>query len=135
MKQVWSSPKTSFEQFVPQNYIAACGDSGTVYKFTCDAGGGTSGSVYLETNGQEGLQKSGASRDSYLSTYHACNKYHEAESTDGFLDGYFVYEEWSWDSWSNEEKIMPVIVWRGENNDNTHCTAELDMNKWETAKS
>ena len=131
MKQVWSSPKTSFEQFVPQNYIAACGDSGTVYKFTCDAGGGTSGSVYLETNGQEGLQRDGSNPDKYLSGYHACNKYHEAESTDGFLDGYFVYDP----GWFQDEVVMPVIVWRGEDNDNTHCTKELDMNKWETAKS
>ena len=127
MKQVWSSPKTSFEQFVPQNYIAACGDSGVVYKFTCDAGGGASGYVYLETNGQEGLQTGGYNSDEYLSGYHACSKYHEAESTDGFLDGYFVYK--------NSGRTMKVIVWRGENNDNTHCTAELDKNKWETAKS
>lgn len=132
-QQVWSSPKTVFEQFVPQNYIAACGDSGTVYKFTCDAGGGTSGTVYLETNGIAGLQKSGTNRDTSLGGYHACNIYHEAESSDGFLDGYFVYGEL--EGWDYTEKTMQVIVWRGENNDNVHCTAELDKTKWETAKS
>ena len=40
MKQVWSSPKTSFEQFVPQNYIAACGDTEKVYLITCHAPAG-----------------------------------------------------------------------------------------------
>lgn len=130
-QQVWSSPKTAFEEFVPQVYCASCGEGGTVYKFTCDAGGGTSGDVYLETNGIDGLQKSGTNKDKYLSSYHACKKYHEAESTDGFFNGYFVYDP----GWFQDDVVMPVIVWRGENNDNTHCTAELDMSKWEIAKS
>lgn len=134
MKQVWSSPKTSFEQFVPQNYIAACGDSGTVYKFTCDAGGGASGNVWIESNGVEGLQDertkvngSWVEADTSLGGYHACSTYHEAESTSGFYDGYFRKYF--------SDTVVPVIVWRGPNNNNTHCTEQLDMNKWETAKS
>ena len=130
-KRKYVKPVLSGEEFVPQNYIAACGDSGTVYKFTCDAGGGQWGSVYLETNDTKGLQKSGSNSDKYLSGYHACNKKHEAESTDSFLDGYYVYDP----GWGQDEVVTPVKVWRGEDNDNTHCTEELDMSKWETAKS
>lgn len=30
---------------------------------------------------------------------------------------------------------LDVIVWRGEKGDNIHCTKNLDMKTWETAKS
>ena len=36
-------PTMEGEVFAANEYIAACGDSGTVYKFTCDAGRGESG--------------------------------------------------------------------------------------------
>ena len=124
-KRKYVKPVLSGEEFVPQNYIAACGDSGTVYKFKCNAGGGVSGSVYLETNRVEGLQTDGRNPDKYLSGYHACGSSHEAESTDDFLEGYYVVGE----------TITPVIIWRGRWGNNTHCTEELDMTKWETAKS
>lgn len=132
MKRVYERPVMVCETFAADEYVAACGDSGTVYKFKCDAGGGKSGNVYLETNGVEGLQKDGWNRDSYLSGYHACGTTHEAESTDAFLDGYYVATDW----WGNETGTpVSVIVWRGPKNDNTHCTANLDKNTWETAKS
>lgn len=130
MKKEWVRPLTIVDQFVPNEYVAACGDSGVTYKFTCDAGGGVSGYVYLETNGKEGLQ-TGRGGDEYLSGYHACGTTHEAESTDAFLKGYYVVEG----GWFEEDTVTPVIVWRGPKNDNTHCTTNLDMNSWETAKS
>lgn len=129
MKRTYRSPKVYVEEFTPNEYVAACGDSGTTYLFTCDAGGGESGTVYLETNGKEGLQ-TGWGGDRYLSGYHACGTTHEAESTDDFLDGYYVTS-----SWLGGTKVTPVIVWRGPHNDNTHCTTNLDMDSWETAKS
>lgn len=128
-EKVWVRPLTMVQQFEANEYVAACGESGTTYKFTCDAGGGVSGSVYLETNGKEGLQ-TGRGGDRYLSGYHACGTTHEAESTDDFLDGYYVTS-----SWFGGTKVTPVIVWRGPHNDNTHCTTNLDMDSWETAKS
>ena len=131
MKKTYVTPMMVGERFLPNEYVAACGDSGTVYKFTCDAGGGVSGDVYLETNGQPGLQTSGRNRDSYLSGYHACGTTHEAESTDEFLDGYYV----TTNGWGTITSTTPVIVWRGPRGDNTHCTANLDMDSWETAKS
>lgn len=131
MKREYVAPTMVCEEFAANEYVAACGDSGVVYKFKCTAGGGKSGYVYLETNGQEGLQTSGWNADKYLSGYHACGTEHEAEHTDDFLDGYYVVDG----GWFGEDTITPVIVWRGPKGDNTHCTDVLDKNEWETAKS
>ena len=124
-KRMYIKPVLESETFVPQNYIAACGDLNKVYKFKCDAGGGKSGDVYLETNGKEGLQTNWFGGDRYLGGYHACGSTHEAKTTDDFLDGYYV----------TRSGVTSVIVWRGPNNDNTHCTENLNMDSWETAKS
>lgn len=140
-KRAYIKPILESETFVPQNYIAACGDLNKVYKFKCDAGGGKSGSVYLETNGTSGLQ-TGWGGDSYLSDYYACGTTHEAKSTDAFLNGYYVTTDkvrvpggWFGGHWEEKKVTTPVIVWRGPYNDNTHCTENLDMDSWETEKS
>lgn len=130
MKREYVRPMMWGEIFAADEYVAACGDENKVYKFTCDAGGGESGSVYLETNGKEGLQ-TGWGGDRYLSGYHACGTTHEAKTTDDFLDGYYVTSS----GWFGGTTVTPVIVWRGPNNDNTHCTENLDMDSWQTAKS
>ena len=128
-KRVWEQPMTMVQKFEANEYVAACGDSGVVYKFKCDAGGGRPGTVYLETNGREGLQ-TGWGGDRYLSGYYACGTTHEADSDDEFLDGYYVTQDW----WGRDE-VTKVIVWRGPYNNNTHCTTNLDQDSWETAKS
>lgn len=130
MKRTYESPRAYAEEFTPNEYVAACGDSGTVYKFTCDAGGGKSGTVYLETNGRPGLQ-TGWGGDRFLGGYHACEITHEAESDDEFLQGYYVTSNGWWGGSTTTE----VIVWRGPDNDNIHCTTNLDQDSWETAKS
>lgn len=91
-------PMMESEVFAANEYIAACGDSGVVYKFRCDAGNGVYGSVYEETNGIPGLQ-TGRNGDDRLATYsnglfgesgfHACDSTHEAESTSDFVNGYY----------------------------------------------
>lgn len=131
MKKVYEAPVVHLEQFVANEYIAACGDENKVYKFKCDAGGGEFGEVYLETNGKEGLQTSGKKKDKYLSGYEACGTTHEASTKDDFLNGYYVVS----DGFFGEDTVTPVIVWRGPDNDNTHCTENLDMSSWTTAKS
>lgn len=131
MARSYRKPMMNVEKFVANEYVAACGESGVVYKFTCDAGGGVPGDVYLETNGEPGLQISRKGGDQYLSGYHACGTTHEAESTDSFLNGYYVVDG----GWFEEDTVTPVIVWRGPKGNNTHCTENLDMSKWETAKS
>lgn len=134
--RMWERPLTTVQNFVANEYVAACGDSGTKYLFTCDAGGGESGTVYLETNGKPGLQ-TGRGGDQSLGGYHACGTQHEADSDDAFLNGYYVTKEyvgnWPWGHY--EETTTDVIVWRGPHNNNTHCTTNLDKDSWETAKS
>lgn len=127
MKRAYVRPAMVGERFVANEYVVACGDSGTVYKFKCDAGGGKSGSVYLETNGKPGFQEGflGIGGDRYLRGYHACGITHDADTSDDFLDGYYV----------RNGNVTQVKVWRGEKGDNTHCTENINMNTWETAKS
>lgn len=137
-KNVWVQPRTAVQQFVANEAVSACGDSGTTYLFTCDAGGGREGTVYLETNGRDGLQ-TGWGGDQNLGGYYACGTTHEADSDDAFLNGYYVTEEWvpgsGWWPGHYETVTTPVIVWRGPNNDNTHCTTNLDQDSWEIARS
>lgn len=129
-------PMMESEAFAANEYIAACGDSGVTYKFQCDAGGGVSGNVYVESNGVEGLQTRSSGNwwsgdyipaDRSLGGYHACGKAHEADSDDDFLNGYYVPYF--------SKDVTEVIIWRGPYNNNVHCTTNLNKESWETAKS
>lgn len=131
-KKVYIKPVLESETFIPQNYIAACGDENKVYLFKCDATGGRMGYVFQETNGKEGLQVDLWGGDKLLTSvlggYHACNATHEAPTTDEFLKGYYITSKDGIDA-------EPVIIWRGPGNDNVHCTKNLKIDSWPTAKS
>lgn len=123
-KELWVRPVTEVQQFEANEYVAACGDSGVVYKFECNAGDKGLRSypyeVYVDYNGNGNYR--------YRANYHACGATHEAESDSGFYNGYMDDER----TVGNDR--IPVIVWTEYGRD-THCTTELDMTKWETAKS
>lgn len=124
----WERPMVVVDTFAANEFVSTCGDENKEYLFTCDAGGGKSGYVYLETNDKPGLQTDdgwGYRADKYLSGYHACGAIHNAKNTDEFLEGYYV----------RHGNVTNVIVWRGPKGDNTHCTTNLSMNTWPTAKS
>ena len=138
MRREWMEPVIEVQEFVANEYVAACGDSGKVYNFQCNAGSYNHyGKVYLETNGKAGLQTQGGMEwvngkpkryhaDRHLTnSYHACDTTHIANSKDGFFDGYYL----------RGDTLLKVIVWRGEDGNNVHCTTNLDINSWETAKS
>ena len=127
-------PMMESEVFAANEYIAACGDSGVVYNFTCDAGWTewfiipyrVGGSVYEETNNIPGLQ-TGLNGDRRLtSSYHPCDETHEADSGDDFLRGYL---------YNSSHGTKEVVIWRGPSGDNVHCTENLDQSSWETAQS
>ena len=127
----WERPLVVVDTFAANEFVSTCGEKNQVYLFKCNAGGwmGSGGNVYLETNGQPGLQKNsgrGYEADQYLSAYWHCDKTHEAKTTDEFLKGYL-------DPYVGRTK--EVIVWRGEKGDNTHCTTNLNKNEWTTVKS
>lgn len=128
-KRMYIKPVLESETFVPQNYIAACGDLNQVYKFRCDAGGGTPGTVYEDSNhnGRWDLIGDKALTGYILPTYHACGATHEAPVDDEFLDGFYLPN-------SNPFEATKVKIWT-DGGTNIHCTTNLNMDQWETTKS
>lgn len=133
MKKNYVSPMMVGERFVAEEYVAACGDSGKVYNFVCDAEGGIL-YYYPKSDGKiDGIYTGSGKAErigGFFDTYTPCSAEHSANSTDSFYDG-FVDR-------NRNQKCDPgenVIVWRGPNNDNGHATTNLDMETWETAKS
>ena len=132
MKKVWSRPLTVVQNFEANEYVAACGDKGTVYKFECNAGGGAKGDVFTSDG-------TNLTEDRFLNEryYYACNKKHEADKTDDFINGTFYYNDGNdrtTDWFGTPYESIPVIIWT-EGGTNVHCTTALDMSTWETSKS
>ena len=128
MKKTWEEPRILVQQFMPNEYVAACGDENKVYNFVCDAGGGTPGKVYKDSNNNGKLDlRDEALTGHILETYHACGKTHSAPTDDEFIDGFYV-------PISNLLAVTKVIIWT-EGGTNVHCTTNLNKDSWETAKS
>lgn len=145
-KKIWSKPEMHEFAFAANEYVASsCGDSGKNYLFTCDAGGGASGKVWLETNQKDECQVMGGidwiqtgdnwweghsesyEADDYLGSYYACGEKHETKNQNEFLNG-----------WYKEDRtnvFIKVLVWLGVDKKDIHCTTNLDINTWEVAKS
>ena len=122
MKRVYERPMMFAQEFTANEYVAACGDSGKTYKFVCDAGDSRSDWEYgYKVFGNDGKQ--------YGYNYRKCGKTHEADSDGFFIKGYM--DDWQ----TREEEKIEVYIWTGENGDNCHCTTNVNMNSWETAKS
>lgn len=92
MKRAYVRPTMVGERFVANEYVAACGDKGTVYKFNCDAPRGplyyypnSDGTVDGEHNENDKVKFLGA-------FYHPCGIEHEASTTDTFYDGFVDYD-------------------------------------------
>ena len=130
MKNIWACPLTVVQQFDANEAISACGDENKVYKFTCDAGnpGLTGFTVY--TNGEDGI--AGTSDDVKITdSYARCGLTHEAPTSDTFIKGYMEKNILGYPfPWRQD-----VIIWRGEDGNNVHCTKNINMDTWETAKS
>ena len=122
-------PMMESEVFAANEYIAACGEENKVYIFTCDAGwtGLTGSTVY--TNGPDGIPST--NDDVNLGSYHKCGETHEASTTDDFINGYLRKNVLGMPIGEKQD----VIIWRGEDGNNVHCTTNLHMDQWETAKS
>ena len=142
MRRRYERPSAYIEEFTPNEYVAACGDSGTVYKFKCTAGGGAdgdltnaTGTVNYTDNGfhdELGTKRYGS--------YHACNAEHSASSSDTFVRGRY------YPNGGNDQlrgRYQEVYIWFepisrdwwGRKGYDIHATTNLDMKTWETAKS
>ncbi len=132
MRKTWEEPRISVQEFIANEYVAACGDKNKVYKFVCDAstkyGTGLTGSTVF-TNGKDGVM--GTSDDVALGPYGACSITHEASTKDEFIAGYMKKNVLGYPV----GEALPVIIWRGEDGHNIHCTTNLDMDSWVTEKS
>lgn len=125
----YKKPVLNVERFTPNEFVAACGDENKVYIFKCDAGwtGLTGSTVY--TNGEDGIM--GTDDDVSLGGYHKCGATHEASTQDEFIRGYLKKNVIGFPVGSAQE----VIIWRGPDGDNVHCTTNLNQDSWVTAKS
>lgn len=128
----YKKPVLNVERFTPNEFVAACGDSGVVYNFECNAGSRqNSYNVYYDDGTP--LASSNGNEEWYaqFTGYHPCGATHEAESNSGFYDGYMYKQDWWGD---NTGSPIDVVIWTDRGRD-VHCTTNLDMDKWETAKS
>ena len=137
MRREWMEPVIEVQEFVANEYVASCGDSGKVYKFVCNAGqdGHYYNVYYYDGSGQKKYIAKKSSLEDLLwgsqaqfSNYHPCNTTHEAESDSGFIRGFID------DQSTSVDEATPVVIWT-ENGTNVHCTTKLDITTWQTAKS
>ena len=125
----WERPMVVVDTFAANEFVSTCGELNRVYKFKCDAGGGTPGTVYKDSNhnGKWDLIGDEALTGHILPTYHACGKTHSAPTDDEFIEGFYLPN-------SDPFKATKVIIWT-DGGTNIHCTTNLNMNEWTTAKS
>lgn len=128
MKKTWEEPKIMVQKFIPNEYVAACGDSGVVYNFECNAGKKNKRYAVKNSNGKVAII-SKRYMNGLSAYYHPCGVTHKADSNSGFLKGYHLD-----DPRTSEDENIEVIIWTDHDTD-VHCTTQLDMNKWTTAKS
>ena len=128
--KVWRRPLTEVQKFEANEYVAACGDSGTTYYFKCDAGepyqyGDILGFPLIDDHPYKVTTDSGRV---LTRSYGPCNETHVAESDSEFLHGYID------NTYTKEDEHIEVMIWTNYGT-NVHCTTDLDMKDWETAKS
>lgn len=132
-KRAWVRPLAVGQRFTPNEYIAACGDSGKTYNFECNAG--QSGHYYYiyQSKDRLGVPNYSTINGHYFgplgNKFTPCNQTHTADSDSGFLTGYYLDE-----MLSGRIEQIPVIIWT-DNGRNVHCTTNLDINSWTLAKS
>lgn len=135
MKKAYQKPTLATQLFAANEYVAGCGATNNQYKFVCNANSDgwftDGGSVYVDSNnnGQWDVPAFGAG-DKRLGSYSPCQETHVTRDGDEFLDGFLVNL-----LAGKDQKVQKVKIWRGEDGHNIHCTKNLDIESWETAKS
>lgn len=122
--KVWRRPLTEVQKFEANEYVAAC-ESGTTYWFECNAGyNDLVDSYHYWVEDENGKSLTGV-----MGGYKPCGTTHEVKKTDKFIVGYID------DKWTPKDEHMKVLIWRGENGNDIHCTTKLNPENWEIAKS
>lgn len=150
-KMMWSKPEMNEFAFAANEYVAACGDSGTTYMFKCDAGlvekdipwypyPGQEPTYWAPTYGDLTDSEGNLYTSGKDTAYHACGVTHQANVEDEFVLGRF-YDNDGNDDLSGAWKA--VYIWIEKKfsyitqswyND-YHATKNLDKEHWETNKS
>ena len=132
MKKAYVKPSMESEAFIPNAYCSQCGDHGVVYNFECNAGSRwNSYNVFFDDGTPYASSDGNDEWSAPFSGYHPCHATHEADSDSGFRDGYMYLQN---RRGNNTGERIDVIIWT-DNGTNVHCTTNLDMNEWSTAKS
>ena len=133
MKKFYEKPVMQVEFFVANHFCSACGDGTTevTYYFVCDGAVGdySNYKVYLDSNNNgQWDQYRDTNLTSGWSSYHPCNEPHTVTVPKGtsidniFPKGFMIpYNYGSMDT----DNVTPVRIWRGEHNDDVHCTLAL----------
>ena len=144
MKRAYESPLVMIEQFTPNEYVAACGDNGTLYNFTCNVSGDDVYYYPVSDGSVDGVYTGSGRAEVLPWGISGCGKTHQVSNTNEFYDGYIStwhkeYDGW-WD-WIGHwvEARQGVIVWlergkRGKIVDG-HLTSNLDIDSWSVARS
>lgn len=123
----WERPMVVVDTFAANEFVSACGDTNKVYKFKCDAGNEYDRySAFIDSNNNDKLDE-GDKKVGW--SYYPCGETHDANTKDEFYNGFIKSNFHPWES------VKRVIIWRGEQHDNCHCTTNLKMDTWDTAKS
>ncbi|MCQ2267554.1 MAG: hypothetical protein MJZ83_01610 [Bacteroidaceae bacterium] len=138
MKNTYVKPEMQVEEFLANQYVAACGDTEYgKYLFTCDAPGGSL--YYFSSKPASGAQPSVNSSGTYIGEYHPCGTTHEASTKADFYWGYVDKSHgsgWSYKAPNGKlDSDELVIVWRGERNNNGHATSNINQESWVIVKS
>ena len=111
-KKVYAKPTLIGEEFVPNEYVAAC-ENPTSYVGYCDI----SGDVYLDTNENQQYDP-GIDKYEYFNT--ACNEKYES-TTKPHINAFVVSKYWNWSKRHWEYTAIPVF-----NYNNVHVTQHID---------
>ena len=131
--RTWERPMVTVDTFVANEFVSTCGENHKVYNFECNAGD-EDGMYDVFTNDGRNLTKG------ILNYYHPCKATHKAEEDSGFIEGVMIDNGGIDDRYYidlkgiHEYPKTKVIIWT-DNGTDVHCTTNLNMKEWTTAKS
>lgn len=136
----WERPMAVVDAFVANEFVSACGENHKVYNFECNAGESDKRYDVFTADGHNLTPD----QDYWLfktpGYYYPCHETHEAAEDSGFIKGYMIdnggndHLTYRGGGKTYEYPKTEVIIWTN-NNTNVHCTTNLDMKEWTTAKS
>ena len=122
-------PMMESEVFAANEYIAACGEVPTSYKFVCDKESEYHGGIIFgHYSSLYYYDTSGRARE--LGAYDACGETHLAPTTDSFFRGFVDNNENGREDANEGCYVWIEYDWRGRIDD-WHATTNMDPNSWE----